>query len=758
MKKISLILIFSTAILPAFAQEALHLQAKLKNMPAGKTIYISEMGGAGTEDSVTSIKGGFRFDKTIQPGEGGLYMIRIGKAYSEGKLIQLYLDNGKVLIKGKGEDFKDAVFSGDSFVKDFNDFQEAVDKNPALKGRKELYAEANRLYKEKDSVKLAALQPKLDEMRKITTGIQKEWVESHLLSPVSSSVMKFYLAYDLSLDEQEALYEKMGPAAKQNFAGRAISNSINAAKITASGQQVPDFSQADTSGKVVAIKDFRGKYVLIDFWASWCVPCRHENPNVVKAFRKYYSKGFTVLGISFDQPNGKDRWLKAIHDDELTWTHVSDLKYWNNAVGKIFDIRSIPANVLVDPKGIIIGKNLRGEDLDQKLDSIFKEKPLYGGTFTLEGESTAELNGRWLKLSGMDITGKYHTDSAQIKEGKFSFSREIPHPVDMALVLVDKQADPYDQTLYKRFFVDPTVMHVSLHGKDISKASVGGGYTEFESDAYEREISKIEDRYSKELQNYSDKNKQYMDASKRKAPQEELDVLKNEAQEARDMLEPYFEARKDFSLNYCKEHPQSFLSASMLRFLASDMNLQSMQEMYTSMGKAMQQSSYGVEFKKEMDKLLSGSPGSMATNFSGKDINGKMLSLDDFRGKYVLLDFWASWCVPCRRGNPHLLKLYKEYKPKGFEIIGVSDDDRNEAAWKKAVAKDGIGVWKHVLRGLKFNNGEFDRSEDKSEAYGIHTLPTKILINPEGKIIGRYGGGGEDDAAMDRKLAEIFSK
>ncbi|RYG08102.1 MAG: TlpA family protein disulfide reductase, partial [Chitinophagaceae bacterium] len=138
------------------------------------------------------------------------------------------------------------------------------------------------------------------------------------------------------------------------------------------------------------------------------------------------------------------------------------------------------------------------------------------------------------------------------------------------------------------------------------------------------------------------------------------------------------------------------------------------------------------------------------------DIGGKPLSLADFKGKYVLLDFWASWCVPCREGNPHLKKLYAQYKNKGLEIIGVSDDDSKPYAWKAAVAQDQIGMWKHVLRGLKRVGDTYDRTNDISENFGIHTLPTKILIDRNGKIVGRYGGGGESDEAMDKKLAEIF--
>lgn len=198
------------------------------------------------------------------------------------------------------------------------------------------------------------------------------FASTHLSSFITPfAIYRYYQSTDDVL-KTEALYNQLSADVKASPMSVGLAGVISQAKQNATGYVLADFSQADTSGKAVSLSSFRGKYVLVDFWASWCGPCRMENPNVVAAYNRFKDKNFTVLGVSLDRPGHKDDWLKAIHDDGLTWTHVSDLQFWSNAVAQQFQIQSIPQNFLVDPEGKLVARNLRGAALERKLEQLLK--------------------------------------------------------------------------------------------------------------------------------------------------------------------------------------------------------------------------------------------------------------------------------------------------------------------------------------------------------------------------------------------------
>jgi len=152
--------------------------------------------------------------------------------------------------------------------------------------------------------------------------------------------------------------------------GRHLADRLPHIKAIAMGAIAPEFAEPDTSGKMTSLSSLRGNYVLIDFWASWCTPCRAENPNVLKSFNLYKGKNFTVLGVSLDGPGEKNNWLAAVRQDNLPWTQVSDLNSWYGKAAVLYSIIGIPQNFLIDPSGKIIAKNLRSDDLENKLKEV----------------------------------------------------------------------------------------------------------------------------------------------------------------------------------------------------------------------------------------------------------------------------------------------------------------------------------------------------------------------------------------------------
>lgn len=174
--------------------------------------------------------------------------------------------------------------------------------------------------------------------------------------------------YDPDYKEMTALFNKMDRKIKKSTDGKLFQRYLKALENSSVGKQAPGITQFDPEGNTLSLSDLRGKYVLVDFWASWCPPCREENPNLVEIYKEFKDSNFEILGISFDEKF--ESWVKAIEDDQLSWKHISDLQGWNSAASQVYGVRAIPQNLIVDPEGKIIARNVHGEDLKIKLREL----------------------------------------------------------------------------------------------------------------------------------------------------------------------------------------------------------------------------------------------------------------------------------------------------------------------------------------------------------------------------------------------------
>lgn len=280
--------------------------------------------------------------------------------------ISLFVENSDISISGPNLERGNVVIAGSVAQEQLNGFNEDVKVyDEKLKALVDEYRAAQ---ESGDEEALNQVDVKYDKEDSLKRVFIVNYIKENLSSVVSPFLSTRYMM-DMEVEELEALNNSFTGDAKESSYHQQISDRIEVVKGCEIGQLAPLFAMNDKDGNPIALESFRGNYLLVDFWASWCGPCRQENPNVVAAYNKYHDKGFEIFGVSFDA--NKDKWIEAVDKDGLTWPHASDLKGWGNAAGKIYGVRSIPHSVLIDKEGVIIAKNLRGEELHKKLEEIF---------------------------------------------------------------------------------------------------------------------------------------------------------------------------------------------------------------------------------------------------------------------------------------------------------------------------------------------------------------------------------------------------
>jgi peroxiredoxin len=278
------------------------------------------------------------------------------------KRTPFYLENSEIILKGNLDSLFKVKITGskaqaenDSLIRSIKPLTESYSKLIIRSQEDNKAGGANTLVFEKQ----------MDSIQTAITDLRKNFVRNNPSSYVAPPLL-VNLSYEMEADEIELLVNGLDTSLIGLPEIQELKARVAVMKTVAIGQKAPDFTLNDADGKPVTLSSkFGQKLLLVDFWAAWCGPCRRENPNVVKVYNEFHKKGFDIFAVSLDRE--KEDWVKAIKDDKLSWTHVSDLQYWKSAAAKLYAVNSIPANFLLDETGTIIGKNLRGEDLYKKV-------------------------------------------------------------------------------------------------------------------------------------------------------------------------------------------------------------------------------------------------------------------------------------------------------------------------------------------------------------------------------------------------------
>lgn len=348
------------------------VKGKLGTISAPAKVYLVR--GSSVLDSATLKNGAFEIKGTAaEPVMAELLLRQKGRSANLlGTRVQtlIFLEPGTVVVTSP-DSLTHATIKGGPAITDYFRLQKSLQPVDEKKD-----AFVNELVKvaEKEqrppAFEAPAVLDQFEAFRKQTTDLMYAFIKAN---PGSWASLNALVGMPLPAYTTVApIYEGLSPQLRNSAAGREYAELLKVLKDVAVGAQAPDFTQTTPSGKTVSLRDYRGKYVLVDFWASWCRPCRQENPAIIKVYNEYKGRNFEVLGVSLDDEKSRAKWVKAIADDQLPWTQVSDLKGGENAAARLYHVTGVPQNFLIDPNGKILAVNLKGAALREALAQYVK--------------------------------------------------------------------------------------------------------------------------------------------------------------------------------------------------------------------------------------------------------------------------------------------------------------------------------------------------------------------------------------------------
>lgn len=370
MRKIAIVLIAALTVISC-KKEGYEITGTANGVDNGKNVYLeaqSETGPVALDTAVVE-NGKFKFDGKLKDGLE-LAFVRIETLNGS---LPIILENGDIAIEFNKDTIQKSKIGG---TKNNDKFQSYNDKSNVIFKKMMKFQEENQqkmmqAQQTQDTATASALMKEYNKFQEELNEQSKSFINSNPDAFISSLLLEnFLMRNSITLDEAKKFYGKLDKSLLETKSGKNITKMMDAMNSANVGNTAPEFSAPSPDGKTISLKESLGKVTLIDFWASWCGPCRKENPNVVAMYNELHDKGFNIIGVSLDNPGGDQAWKDAIAKDGLTWNQVSNLKGWKDPIAEQYNVKSIPATFLLDASGKIIAKDLRGEELKAKVKEL----------------------------------------------------------------------------------------------------------------------------------------------------------------------------------------------------------------------------------------------------------------------------------------------------------------------------------------------------------------------------------------------------